>query len=281
MPAGAAACAGTAADRERRPMSWLVLASDFDEAARWAADGLAARGIEPVCFVSHADLAGAVWEHHIAADGVRTRIELADGRTLDSTEIRATLNRMAFVPAWLVDDLVLEDRTYGLQELSALVLSWLQSFPVPTINPPSPRGMSGPWRSPAEWASMSSRAGLDVMPIVFDSASDTDEPSRVNGALGWCSIGPAAPAGEDVIVVGDAVFSHVALSDATVEACRRLAVAAQIPILGLGFAECDERWVVAGVTPLPDLRAGGDEIIDAVAALLSGVPSTSVAAGTA
>jgi hypothetical protein len=262
-------------------MSWLVLASDFDEAARWVADRLAARADGTVDFVSHVDLARAVWEHQLGPDAVCSRIELADGRTLDSTEIQATLNRMAYVPAWLVDDLVPEDRPYGLQELSALVLSWLQSLPAPTINPPSPRGMSGPWRSPAEWALLSSQAGLDVMPIVFDSASDAGESNVVNGGLGWCSIGPGVPDGEDVIVVGDAVFSRHALPEDAVEACRRLAVAADTPILGLAFTEYDGRPMVAGVTPLPDLRAGGDEIVDAVAALLAGAVSSRGLAGAA
>ena len=110
-------------------MSWLVLASELDDCARWVADGLATTGTEPVQFVTDADLAGATWSHahrngHIGNGhgSVATRVDLADGRMIDSADIRATFNRLTWVPPVLVESLVADDRQYGLQELSALVI---------------------------------------------------------------------------------------------------------------------------------------------------------------
>ena len=100
-----------------------------------------------------------------------TRVDLADGRTIDSAEIAGTVNRLTYVPPLLVDALVDDDRQYGLQELSALVMSWLASLPAPTLNPPDTRGLSGAWRSPAEWALLAGEAGLDAAPVLFDSAA--------------------------------------------------------------------------------------------------------------
>ena len=56
--------------------------------------------------MTDSDLAGATWSHHIGNGpsgtgtsgighgSVATRVDLADGRTIDSAEIRATFNRL-------------------------------------------------------------------------------------------------------------------------------------------------------------------------------------------
>jgi hypothetical protein len=56
------------------------------------------------------------------------------------------------------------------------------------------------------------------------------------------------------------------------DACRRLACLAQTPILGLVFscATCGGTPEVAAATPLPDLRAGGPELIEALVVALQG-----------
>ena len=161
----------------------------------------------------------------------------------------------------LVDRSSADDRQYGLQELSALVMSWLASLPAPTLNPPDTRGLSGAWRSPAEWAVLAGEAGLAAAPVVFDSAA---EPA---GGIGWYAMGPYGPFVEDVIVVGEAVFSGADLPPSAVDACRRLAASSSTPMLG---DRVRRRWDGAGlgVTPLPDLRAGGDAAIEAVAEAL-------------
>jgi hypothetical protein len=243
-------------------MSWLVLASEFDESARWVADGLAT-GSGSVQFVTDADLAGATWSHRVGDRSLSTRVALADGRTIDSDEVRGTFNRLTWVPPAFVEQLVEDDRRYGLQEFSALVMSWLASFPGPIINPPDTRGLSGAWRSPAEWAILAGSAGLNTAPVFFDSANDA------SAGNGWYATGRNGPFVEDVIVVGDAVFSDADVAPVTADGCRRLAASSATPVLGLAFVG-DGMCTVAGVTPMPDLRAGGDAAIDAVAEALGG-----------
>jgi hypothetical protein len=59
---------------------WLVLAETCDDAAVWAAEGLAQRGVQPVRVVSGQELATAtVWDHRVQGGGVRTRLRFPDG----------------------------------------------------------------------------------------------------------------------------------------------------------------------------------------------------------
>ncbi|WP_116996608.1 hypothetical protein [Desertimonas flava] len=239
-------------------MAWLVIAPEADEAARWAAAGLVGLGLEPLQVVVDVDLVGARWTHRIDDDGVTTLLELVDGRTIDSAELRGTLNRLSFLSPAIVEPLVSDDRLYGLQEMSALVMSWLASLPGAVVNPPDPRGLGGAWRSPAEWASLAAEAGVPCAPVYVDS--DADHVTRDGG---WLPAGPHAPLLEDVIVVGDAVFCRDDLDPEEVAAFRRLARLSGCPLLGVAFA--DGTHAVDGVTPLPDLRAGGDETVAALA----------------
>jgi len=237
-------------------MTWLVVASEPDAAARWAAGRLRAAGCSPLALVTDADLAGATWEHRLGNDGGGTRLALADGSVIDSATVRGTLNRLTHVPPALVAPMGPDDRAYALQELSALVLSWLASLPGPVLNLPDPRGLCGAWRPPAEWALLASDAGL--CPVTVDGAA----PPGAAGA--WRVWSPHSPVPGDAIVVGDAVFAVRELDPATVAACRCLAARAATPILGLAF-DGDR---LAGVTPLPDLRDGGDDLVEELAGAL-------------
>lgn len=247
-------------------MSWLVLAPEVDEAARWAAERLPGAGLRPLCVVTDADLAGATWDHRVNDDGVATTLALADGRVLTSSEIQGTLNRLVQVPMGLITALGPADRDYAFHEFSALFLSWLASLPGPILNPPEARGLGGAWRPPGEWAMLAAESGVPSARVRFDS---TDERPCAGGWRAWP---PYAPVEEDVIVVGEAVFARDPLDPATLAAYRRLACRAGTPILGIAFAcaTCGGRPEVASVTPLPDLRAGGDELIEALAAALRG-----------
>jgi len=48
----------------------------------------------------------------------------------------------------------------------------------------------------------------------------------------------------------------------------RLAEAVGAQTLGVDLVRADGRWVFAGATPLPDLRAGGPPVLDALAQVL-------------
>ena len=244
-------------------MPWLVLCALGDEAGRWAFDGLRDRATDQVELVTDADLVGAVWDHRIGEAGVASEVRLGDGRRLRSDEIRGTLNRLTHAPPALTGLLAPADREYGYAEYSALLLSWLAALDGPILNPPTTRGLSGAWRSNLEWASLVVEAGLGCVP----AAADSDDPDDRATWVPW-------PAGasiiEDAIVVGDVVFSARRLDRASRDACRRLAVLAGTPILGLAFAPAGRNGRagaprIRGATSLPDLRAGGEPLLSALA----------------
>ncbi len=196
-------------------------------------------------------------------EGVCSRLTLGDGRAVESREVRGTLNRLPHAPPL---PLAAEDREYGFHEMSALVMSWLASLPGPVLNPPDTRGLAGAWRAPSEWAFLAAEAGMWAAPVSVDSEAEW------GSGGGWQAWPPYAPVEAAAIVVGEAVFAHEPLTEATITGCRRLACLAQTPVLGLVFscATCGGSPEIAGATPLPDLRAGGEEVIEALAAALRG-----------
>ena len=125
---------------------------------------------------------------------------------------------------------------------------------------PPPPGSPGdqPWTSPG---------GSAPQPPPGQPVVDADGPTWEPWPLGASII-------EDAIVVGDTVFSARRLDGASRDACRRLAVLAGSPILGLVF-EPAERAGRAGTPPrlrgatsIPDLRAGGEPLLAALASAL-------------
>ena len=64
-------------------------------------------------------------------------------------------------------------------------------------------------------------------------------------------------------VVGDAIPEAIA------EGCRRLGQLSKTALLGIDFAANSKGyWTFASATPLPDLRQGGEALLDALAAEL-------------
>jgi hypothetical protein len=234
-------------------VTWLVLCDSRDRAALWAHERLSALGLAPLELVTSGDLAGAGFEHRIDEEGASTVITLTDGRAVRSAEVRGTLNRLASAPAADLARLPPGDRDYALQELHALYLSWLHSLPGSLLNPPDHRGLCGAWRPPSQWADLGGRAGLAVRRDVFPTGLDEDQ--------------PGAPVGEDAIVVGEHVFSRLPLTPAATAGCVRLAALAGTPILGIRFEDAgsDRAEVLAWAGPLPDLRLGGEPLVEALA----------------
>jgi hypothetical protein len=247
-------------------MVWLVVAAEWDEAAKWAAERLPSAGLVPLELVTDADLTGAVWSHRVETECPVTSVKLADGRVIDSSIVRGTLNRLIQAPQGAVAALSFDDRDYAYHEFSALFLSWLHSLTGPVLNPASPRGLSGAWRSPAEWASLAVDSGLAASPVSVDPGE-----MMLSGFEGFRAWPPYAPIAEDAIVAGSAVFARGSLEPHAIEACRKLAAISQTPLLGLAFrcVSCSDVPEVVAITPFPDLRSGGEELIEAIAEALS------------
>lgn len=249
---------------------WLVLCMSVDEAALWAYAQLRDLDPGPVELVTDGDLVGARWDHRVGRSGTRTVVSLADGRVIDSREIRGAVNRFLAVPPALLAAIAPADRDYAAAELSALLVSWLAGLGGRVLNPASARGLSGAWRPRSEWATLASAAGvptadawLTVDGVPPSASAAGDEGQRD----GWHDWPPFAPLDEDVIVLGGAVFARDPLTAGLRRACRTLARSTGTPLLGLRFRPdgTTTPGELVAVTTLPDLRGGGPSLVDALA----------------
>ena len=141
---------------------------------------------------------------------------------------------------------------------SASSMSWLASLPVPVLNLPVIEGLCGAWRHQSEWVWLAGQAGLDAGDYVQQVASDAP-PSR--------KAEPAVPHLRTVIAIdGRGIGEQV--TDDVADACGRLGALAGTRILGVHLHPQSGTFISA--SPLPDLRAGGERVIDALASALRG-----------
>lgn len=239
----------------------LVLCEEADSSALWAADALRARGLPPVV-LGGADLASVKgWRHVVDPRGAASaELRLARGERLRSADVRATLNRLPFVPRSWSARVGGPDRDYALQEMHAFYLSWLHALPGPKLNPPTPQGLCGNMRHPSAWRAMAARAGLPVRPW---RQSEADDP----GAFWQARPDPAV---RTAIVVGTSAVGPDDLIGPHGTACLRLAEAAGCPLLGVNFAPgADGAQEMTGASVMPPLWHGGDAVADALAKALA------------
>jgi hypothetical protein len=211
--------------------------------------------------VSNDDLAHPrCWEHRIERAGIHSVLILADGRTICTDSLNGALNRLVCAPSGPLRSAHPEDRLYATQEFTALYLSWLYSLPGPILNRPSPQGLCGTWRHHAEWTWLAAQAGLPTIPYSQTSVKITDELDRWHGT----SVSPDT-LGQMVFVVGNQVVGQ-SVPLAIMSGCRRLAQLADTALLGIDLTETQEGlWTFSGATPCPDLRPGGELLLDALA----------------
>jgi hypothetical protein len=242
---------------------WIVLSEEHtDLPAMWAYHGLKARGLDPLELISpQLLLASPRWEHRLGLDGVHIAIDLPTGKTLDGKSIRGVLNRIAYLPPALFQQAISEDRMYAMQEMTALFMSWLTAVPAPVLNRPVSQGLCGAWRHPSEWAVLASRAGLPTFP--FRQSAQLDVPvGRRLSPLDSSVRAAFVVAGR---FVGPSVPPEIA--DASVA----LAKLARVDLLGLEFAASSASpWTFASASPQPDLRLGGQVLLDALAQAMGG-----------
>jgi hypothetical protein len=242
---------------------WVVFCSRDDSSAHWAVEGIMKRGLLPLELVTSDDLTTAVhWVHRVSTNAVHTEFQLADGREICSSSIRGVLNRLSIVPSPLFAVAKSSDRKYAEEEFTAFFVSWLQSLPAPTLNRPIPPGLSGAWRHPSEWLYLASKAGLDT---------STYRQSSRNGSatIGYSESAPS-PEGptKTLFVVGQEIVGGPAPTRVA-DGCRQLARLCNCSLLGVEFvASTFGSWVCKGASALPDLRIGGDGLLDALASTL-------------
>lgn len=225
----------------------LVLCEPSDASALWAWRALRARGLEVELVTSAALAAPARWEHRIEDGRATTRVDLADGRRIDSRELTGVLNRLVTAPRPPAAA-VPGDRAYAQQELWALWISWLAGLPEPMLGRPGPQGLCGPWLHDSQWTLLAARAGLRT--------------------AAWRGEGAAATAAAaTLLVVAGAVLGRPAPAE-VVAGAQALARAAGCSVLGVSFGP---EWTFAGAGVVPDLRWGADPLL-AVLARALGAP---------
>ena len=237
---------------------WLLLCNSTDKTALWAAGRLRARGLEPLIVLTPELLHYSLrWEHRLHSGGATsTTFTLADGTRIDGTKIRGVLNRVSLVPVHLLEHFIEADRVYAQQEWTAFHMSWLASLRAPVLNLPVMEGLSGAWRHPSEWVWLAAQAGLDTSVYVQGAPGAGDAGHAQTGA-GVVSI---------TAIDGRGIGKDV--SEDLADACGRLGVLAKTRLLGV---ELDARsGAFISASPLPNLRRGGDAVIEALAAGLRG-----------
>ena len=103
-----------------------------------------------------------------------TRLVLADGRVIDTRDVRGVLNRLLWVSAEGYAGASEADREYAGGELYALVQSWLASLGRRVINRPTGSALAGTWRTPCQWRAVAREAGLAIRA----SPGRRDRPAR-------------------------------------------------------------------------------------------------------
>jgi hypothetical protein len=184
--------------------------------------------------------------HRVDESGASFEARLPDGRVLASRDVDGVLNRAGFARVGPLRFATETDSAYAREELSALLLSLLECLAAVAVNRPCASGLSGAWRPLAKWTLLAAEAGLPVAPVRLSPRSTWE---------------PPAPGDARVLVLGGRVFGTTEYGPE----CVRLARLAGTDLLGIDLRRDDgHRAVFAGADPMPDLRLGGDALLDAL-----------------
>jgi hypothetical protein len=182
---------------------------------------------------------------------VVTEVRLADGTVLGPS-LRGTLNRVTRLPSAHLGATHATDRDYLLQELHAVLVSLLHAWPGVVIGRAHPRGLCGAWWRPAEWMVAAGQAGL--VGVGYRSGGSDEVPSSQT----------------ILVVAGEVVTpSGVEVPEAVVAGSRTLAARHGGGLVGLDFAVEGAAWTFQSATPWPELRPGGEAVVNALHAALS------------
>jgi hypothetical protein len=243
---------------------WLILSEADDASAIWAFRGLKSRGIEPLVYISSEVIAYSLrWEHRLDGNETNIKIDLADGHVIKNDTVNGILNRLFTIPQKHLQVANPKDRDYAIQELASFFMSWLNCFDCPVFNPPTPHGLSGHFRHASEWAFLASRAGLPT-PTYKQSSADKDLEIHPLGKL------VSFPKSLHTVLILRGRTTGATIPEELLAGCKKLSELANTPLLGVDFTP-DETgaWVFVGATPSPDLRLGGEEFLDELAAELT------------
>lgn len=236
---------------------YLILCSSSDASALWAHNGLQCMGVNPILLLTPETLSSInFWEHRVGNTGARTSFRSAGYGISDQT-LKGVLNRLTGPPQTIFSQVAPGDRDYGLQELNAFYMSWLSSLSCPVFNPSTPQGLAGRWFHVSELLLLAHQAGLTT-PEYRQSAADPQE-------KGFQPLAPVPAPGQKVIVFEEGVFGAEIPPELRVSCCR-FAKLCRTPLLEIDFFHtAASPWTFSHATPVPDLQAGGEPLLQALA----------------
>ena len=138
----------------------VVIASNYDKAAwsfveHWANDG--------VTLLTPKDLSVVGWRHYLG--NTKNSTAVVGGKIIEVAQITGVLTCLPTVFAQELFHIVPNDRTYVAAEMTAFLLSWLNTLKCPILNRPTANCLQGPnWRSP-QWIYAAAQVGMSVRPL--------------------------------------------------------------------------------------------------------------------
>lgn len=232
---------------------WLVLCDPCDRSALWAGQGLRARGLQTVEFVSPMQLVCAPRLEYRAGSGapVQASVTLSDGRRIDVARLCGTLNRATRVDYPQLRHAALADRPYVQAEMDAIFLAWLGALGAPLFNPAQTSGWAGPLLHPFAWALHAQHAGFTTL--------------THRCGYGGLEIPVAHGPTRHYVVFGSRTFP--ALPEPLTRAAVQLSERVRVPLLGITLAwSAEGQASFVGASATPDLQVGGSEFLDALSA---------------
>jgi hypothetical protein len=246
----------------------LVLCGLDDTSALWFARRATQSGADCTIVTTEALSFARQFSHRLDGGAVRTAVRLADGTSLTDHDIGGVLNRAVQPPTAAWQLAAPAERDYAAMELHACTLSWLHALPGPVRNRPEPDCLAGPLRHPFVTVAAAHAAGLPCPQVSFGTAGagrgESLDPAE---ALLLASARAAGPRARPVhLVCLDGVVLGCQPPEPVAAAITAFAVriGAGAALLGLDFLAGPDGWWFAGTSPLPDLRAGGDALVQAL-----------------
>jgi hypothetical protein len=135
----------------------VVLASSRD---RVAAQIVAHLGAERARLLTCRDLSRSGWRYRPGAAG--RSVAVIGGQRVRASEIEGVLVRLPYVAPDELPHIVLGDRSYVAEEMTAFLTAWLSELRCPVVNRPSAECLNGPGWSPEQWLQVAAGIGMSV-----------------------------------------------------------------------------------------------------------------------
>lgn len=216
------------------------------------------------------------------AAGLSSVIQVPGMPALTDSGIDGVLNRLTASPSAAWSYAAAAEQNYALAELHAFVLSWLTSLPCPVRNRPTGESLSGPVIHPLVLLGAAHQAGLDApaVRLPWEPAggpghrpASTDAAAAVRSAA-VRAVGESARTGNQPSRTVDEPARSVSamfLDGAPLDDRLPTDIASRTgrmldmldltrALVGVEYRVRADRWVYAGLTTRPPLRAADDTV---------------------